>query len=174
MGFAHSGLPPRFLDILSCLFVNILQSALANLHILLQYCGGDRVGVKVREKYLIQKSPMIGLPTIIVGYFKTIRTHGFVKYLIFIHKFIKNAWHYNQILTLYPENFTIGNSRPSKMRHYKRFDIVSDDTKRDIYCTENRTSDPSELRPFQIGILFFASPRGDVFLATTQKLIHLI
>ena len=37
VGFAHSGLPPRFLDILSRLFMNILQSTLANLHILLQY-----------------------------------------------------------------------------------------------------------------------------------------
>ena len=32
-----SGAIPRFLDILSRLFVNILQSTLANLHILLQF-----------------------------------------------------------------------------------------------------------------------------------------
>mgnify|MGYP001278096795 CR=1 FL=1 len=37
VGFAHSGLPPQFLDILSRFFVNILPSTLANLNILLQY-----------------------------------------------------------------------------------------------------------------------------------------
>ena len=52
VGFAHSGLPPRFLDILSRLFVNILQSTLANLHILLQFLRGLTSQAELRAVFV--------------------------------------------------------------------------------------------------------------------------
>ena len=65
--------------------------------------------------------------------FQDLRTH--TPTIPHIHIWIhKNAWHYNQLLTLYPVKFTIWNSIPSQIWHYKRFGTVSDDTIRDIYC----------------------------------------